>query len=67
MAESTGITLTESLAMFPAASVSGLYFAHPDARYFSVDRIAQDQLESYARRKRMDLQQAQRWLAPILP
>jgi len=67
VAESTGIMLTESLAMFPAASVSGLYFAHPDARYFSVDRIAQDQLESYARRKRMDLQQAQRWLAPILP
>ncbi len=47
----TGIELTENFAMIPAASVSGLYFAHPQARYFAVDRITRDQVESYARRK----------------
>jgi 5-methyltetrahydrofolate--homocysteine methyltransferase len=64
--ENTGITLTESFAMLPAASVSGLYFAHPQARYFSVDRIARDQVEDYARRTGMSLQQAERWLGPNL-
>lgn len=64
--ERTGISLTESFAMVPAASVSGLYFAHPEARYFSVDRITQDQVEDYARRKQMDVADVERWLAPNL-
>jgi 5-methyltetrahydrofolate--homocysteine methyltransferase len=64
--ENTGITLTENFAMYPAASVSGLYFAHPKARYFSVDRITKDQLEDYARRKGMTTKEAERWLAPNL-
>ena len=62
----TGITLTENFAMHPAASVSGLYFAHPDSRYFAVDRIALDQAESYARRKNMPLAEIERRLAPNL-
>jgi 5-methyltetrahydrofolate--homocysteine methyltransferase len=62
----TGIMLTESLAMHPAASVSGLYFAHPDARYFAVDRISRDQVEDYARRKGMSVAEIERWLAPNL-
>src|SRR5690606_4824978 len=62
----TGITLTDSCAMWPAASVSGLYFAHPEARYFGVGRIGRDQLADYARRKGMDLREAERWLSPIL-
>lgn len=62
----TGIKLTESYAMWPAAAVSGLYFAHPDARYFAVDRLTKDQVESYARRKGMDLQEIERWLSPNL-
>src|SRR5262249_32680137 len=61
-----GITLTENFAMHPAASVSGLYFAHPDARYFAVDRIARDQAEPYARRKGVTLSEIERWLAPNL-
>jgi 5-methyltetrahydrofolate--homocysteine methyltransferase len=61
-----GITLTESFAMWPAASVSGWYFAHPEARYFGVGRIGRDQVEDYARRKNMDLATAERWLAPLL-
>ncbi len=64
--ENTGITLTDSYAMIPAASVSGLYFAHPEARYFAVDRITKDQVESYAQRKGFSIQEAERWLAPIL-
>ena len=64
--QTTGIELTESLAMLPAASVSGLYFAHPEARYFAIDRIGKDQLEDYARRKNMPLKDARRWLGPIL-
>ncbi|MAP73931.1 MAG: hypothetical protein CMJ55_06680 [Planctomycetaceae bacterium] len=52
--------------MMPAASVSGLYFAHPEARYFAVDRITRDQVESYAQRKGMSIQEMERWLAPIL-
>ena len=62
----TGIALTESYAMTPAASVSGLYFAHPDARYFAVDRITRDQAKDYARRKDITLQEVERWLSPNL-
>ncbi|QDU78926.1 Methionine synthase [Polystyrenella longa] len=62
----TGITLTESLAMLPAAAVSGLYFSHPDGRYFSVDRITREQAEDYARRKGMELTEVERWLSPNL-
>jgi 5-methyltetrahydrofolate--homocysteine methyltransferase len=61
-----GIKLTESFAMHPAASVSGLYFAHPEARYFAVDRITRDQVESYAARKEMTVAEVERWLAPNL-
>jgi 5-methyltetrahydrofolate--homocysteine methyltransferase len=61
-----GIQLTESFAMWPAASVSGLYFAHPESRYFAVDRIARDQVESYAARKGMTTAEVERWLAPNL-
>ena len=61
-----GMNLTESCAMTPAASVSGLYFAHPDARYFSVGRIDRDQVEDYAHRKGMDLKAVERWLQPNL-
>ncbi len=64
--EHSGITLTESYAMFPAASVSGLYFAHPDARYFAVDRITRDQVESYAARSGMSVADVERWLGPNL-
>jgi len=62
----TGIKLTESLAMWPASSVSGFYFSHPDSRYFSVNKIGRDQLEDYAKRKEIDIQEAEKWLAPIL-
>jgi 5-methyltetrahydrofolate--homocysteine methyltransferase len=61
-----GIVLTESFAMYPGASVSGLYFSHPQARYFAVDMITRDQVESYAKRKGMSLREAERWLAPNL-
>jgi len=62
----TTIRLTETYAMLPGASVSGLYFGHPEARYFSVDRITRDQVEDYARRKDMPLRDVERWLAPNL-
>jgi 5-methyltetrahydrofolate--homocysteine methyltransferase len=62
----TGIELTQSLAMRPAASVSGLYFAHPGARYFAVDRIGKDQVADYARRKGRPVSEIERWLSPIL-
>ncbi len=65
-ARQTGIQLTESFAMYPASSVSGLYFAHPEARYFSVDKITKDQVEDYARRKRVPVAELERWLAPNL-
>jgi 5-methyltetrahydrofolate--homocysteine methyltransferase len=58
----TGITLTDSCAMWPAASVSGLYFAHPEADYFAVDMVARDQVEDYARRKGMPLAEVEKWL-----
>jgi 5-methyltetrahydrofolate--homocysteine methyltransferase len=62
----TGMTLTESFAMLPAAAVAGFYLSHPDARYFAVGRIGRDQVADYARRKDMTLQEAERWLAPNL-
>jgi 5-methyltetrahydrofolate--homocysteine methyltransferase len=62
----TGVTLTESFAMWPPSSVSGWYFAHPEARYFGVGRIERDQVVDYARRKAMDLATAERWLLPNL-
>ena len=61
-----GIELTESYAMWPGSSVSGLYFAHPDSFYFGVGKIEKDQVEDYAQRKGWDLKTAERWLAPIL-
>ena len=61
-----GITLTEHAAMLPTASVSGLYFSHPVAKYFNVGRIARDQLESYAKRKGVSIEEAERWLSPNL-
>ena len=64
--QTAGIQLTESYAMWPGSSVSGLYFAHPDSHYFGVGRIERDQVEDYALRKGWDLATAERWLAPIL-
>jgi 5-methyltetrahydrofolate--homocysteine methyltransferase len=60
------ITLTESFAMWPAASVSGFYFAHPEAKYFAVGKIGKDQVEDYARRKGMPVSVIERWLSPNL-
>jgi 5-methyltetrahydrofolate--homocysteine methyltransferase len=65
-ASALGLALTESGAMTPAASVSGLLFAHPDSRYFSVGRIGKDQVTDYARRRGMDLPEVERWLRPNL-
>jgi len=64
--ENTGVSLTESFAMTPTASVSGFYFANPDAKYFGLGKIERDQVEDYANRKGMDLAVAERWLAPNL-
>lgn len=64
--ENIGVSLTESLAMWPAASVSGYYFAHPEAQYFGVGKITQDQLESFAQRKNITLEEAEKWLRPNL-
>jgi 5-methyltetrahydrofolate--homocysteine methyltransferase len=61
-----GMSLTENAAMMPAATVSGLYFAHPQARYFSVGRVDRDQVRSYAKRKGMELSEVEKWLAPHL-
>ncbi len=62
----TGIRLTENFAMWPAAAVSGWYFAHPQARYFAVDRITRDQVQAYAQRKGMSIAEVERWLGPNL-
>jgi 5-methyltetrahydrofolate--homocysteine methyltransferase len=62
----TGIRLTESCAMWPGASVSGLYFAHPDSKYFGVGKLGHDQVVDYQRRKQMDLPTLERWLGPYL-
>jgi 5-methyltetrahydrofolate--homocysteine methyltransferase len=64
--ETTGITLTESLAMYPASSVSGWYFANPESKYFGVGKIDKNQVEDYARRKDMPLEEVERWLRPVL-
>lgn len=64
--EITGIHLTESLAMYPASSVCGWYFAHPESKYFGVGKIEKDQLNDYAQRKNMSIEEATRWLRPIL-
>ncbi|MCA1369094.1 methionine synthase [Bradyrhizobium sp. BRP14] len=61
-----GVKLTESYAMWPGSSVSGLYIGHPDAYYFGVAKIERDQVEDYAERKRMDVREVERWLSPIL-
>jgi len=65
-AERIGVKLTESFAMWPGASVSGLYFSHPEAHYFGVGKIERDQIEDYARRKGWSVEEAERWLMPIL-
>jgi 5-methyltetrahydrofolate--homocysteine methyltransferase len=65
-AEQIGLELTESFAMSPAAAVSGIYLAHPQARYFSVGRLGRDQVEDYAARKGWTLAEAEKWLAPVL-
>jgi len=62
----TGIKLTESMAMYPAASVCGLYFSHPEARYFTVGKIGKDQVQDYHRRKGMSIEEIERWLSPII-
>jgi 5-methyltetrahydrofolate--homocysteine methyltransferase len=64
--EATGIHLTESLAMYPASSVCGWYFAHPQSKYFGVGKIEKDQLNDYTKRKNMSLEEMTRWLRPIL-
>jgi 5-methyltetrahydrofolate--homocysteine methyltransferase len=63
---STGMRLTESFAMWPGSSVSGIYFAHPEARYFSLGKIGRDQVEDYAARKGMSVEMVERWLGPNL-
>ena len=62
--ERIGVTLTESLAMWPAASVSGYYFAHPKAQYFGVGKITEDQVQSFSERKKINLKEAEKWLRP---
>ncbi|MFZ1323468.1 MAG: methionine synthase [Ignavibacteria bacterium] len=64
--KNTGIKLTESLAMYPASSVSGMYFAHPESKYFGLGKISKDQAEDYAKRKGMTIEETERWLSPIL-
>ncbi|MFA6901800.1 MAG: methionine synthase [Gallionellaceae bacterium] len=61
-----GITITESFAMLPTAAVSGFYFSHPEAKYFAIGKINKDQVEDYAQRKGMTVEEAERWLAPVL-
>jgi 5-methyltetrahydrofolate--homocysteine methyltransferase len=62
----TGMKITESFAMWPGSSVSGLYFAHPESKYFSLGKIDRDQIEDYRQRKGMSLAEAERWLSPAL-
>ena len=61
-----GITITESYAMMPTAAVSGFYFSHPQSKYFAVGKINKDQAEDYAKRKGMTVEEAERWLAPVI-
>ena len=65
-AEEIGMSLTESLAMYPAASVSGYYFAHPESKYFAVGKLAKDQVEAYAQMRGISMELAEKWLAPNL-
>jgi 5-methyltetrahydrofolate--homocysteine methyltransferase len=65
-AHEAGVTLTETYAMLPAAAVSGIYLAHPQSRYFAIGRVARDQVEDYAQRKGMTLDETERWLRPNL-
>jgi 5-methyltetrahydrofolate--homocysteine methyltransferase len=62
----TGVTLTESCAMHPGAAVCGLYFSHPESHYFTISELQQDQIEDYARRKRMSVEEVEKWLGPWL-
>jgi len=64
--EKIGITLTESYAMYPTAAVSGMYFANPESRYFGLGKISKDQVIDYTQRKKMSLEEAERWLSPVL-
>ena len=64
--KNTGITLTESYAMYPTAAVSGWYFGHPESKYFGLGKINRDQVEEYSIRKGMDLDDMERWLSPVL-
>lgn len=64
--ENAGIILTESLAMFPASSVCGWYFSHPQSKYFGVGKIEKDQVEDYAKRKKMTIEEMEKWLRPVL-
>ena len=61
-----GVKLTESMAMWPAASVSGYYFANPESKYFGLGKIKKDQLEDYAKRRNISIEQAEKWLSPNL-
>ena len=62
----TGMKLTESFAMWPGASVSGLYFSHPESRYFAINKITRDQVEHYAKLKGKSVEEIERWLSPVL-
>jgi 5-methyltetrahydrofolate--homocysteine methyltransferase len=62
----TGISLTESYAMYPTAAVSGFYFSHPESKYFAVGKIGEDQLKNYAHRKNVSFEYAKKWLSPNL-
>jgi 5-methyltetrahydrofolate--homocysteine methyltransferase len=64
--EPVGIQLTESYAMYPAAAVSGFYFAHPDSKYFGLGKIEKDQVTDYARRKNTPVEEIEKWLSPNL-
>src|SRR3989338_7081265 len=64
--KATSIQLTESFAMYPAASVSGFYFSHPESKYFGIGKIARDQVVDYAKRKGLDIKVAEKWLSPNL-
>ena len=66
MENNTGISLTERFAMYPTASVSGLYFSHPDSKYFAVGKIKEDQVTNYAKRKGQDFEKVKKWLGPNL-
>ena len=66
MRQAAGIELTESFAMWPGAAVSGLYFAHPESHYFGVGKVERDQVEDYAGAQGLDVEETERWLAPVL-